>query len=286
MSRTALLEAALALAARGLPVFPLHYPNHRDGRAWCSCGAPDCGNIGKHPYARLAPRGFTDATADRETVERWWGSTECNIGMPTGAASGLVVLDVDPRHGGDDSLAALERRHGALPATWRFLTGGGGEHILFRHPGVAIRNTAGKLGDGLDIRGDGGYIVVPPSLHASGRRYAISVDHHPDEVALADMPEWLRGLLCARPMASPATMPESWRRLVRDGVGEGRRNDAIARLAGLLLRKGIDPYVTLDLARTWNAVRCRPPLEDAEVVAIVNSIAGREAESRERRYGR
>jgi putative DNA primase/helicase len=286
MSDMPLLGAALALTARALPVFPLHYPIHRGGRAWCSCGAPNCGNIGKHPHARLAPRGFKDASTDQKTVEGWWTGTEFNIGVPTGAITGLVVLDVDPRHGGDNSLDVLERRHGELPPTWRFLTGGGGEHILFRHPGRAIRNAAGKLGDGLDIRGDGGYIVAPPSLHASGRRYAISVDHHPDEVPLADMPAWLHDPLCARPVAPTATMPESWRRLVRDGVGEGRRNDAIARLSGRLLRADIDVYVALDLMRVWNAERCRPPLPDAEVVAIVTSIAGREIERRGGRHGR
>jgi Bifunctional DNA primase/polymerase, N-terminal len=102
------------------------------------------------------------------------------------------VLDVDPRNGGDETLASLEHRHGVLPTTWRFLTGGRGQHIIFRHPGGRIKSLAGALGSGLDVKADGGLIVAPPSRHISGRRYAISVDHHPDDVPLAGMPQWLR----------------------------------------------------------------------------------------------
>ncbi len=105
--------------------------------------------------------------------------------------SGVVVLDVDPRNGGDEALAALETRHGPLPATWRVLTGGGGEHVFFRHPGNPVNNAKGRLGPGLDLKADGGYVVAPPSEHMSGQRYALSIDHHPDEVPLADAPDWL-----------------------------------------------------------------------------------------------
>ena len=77
------------------------------------------------------------------------------------------------------------------PPTWKFHTGGGGEHYLFRHPGHEIRNSAGQLGLGLDTRGDGGYIVAPPSLHISGRRYVVDVDGHPQQVALAPLPDWI-----------------------------------------------------------------------------------------------
>jgi hypothetical protein len=106
----------------------------------------------------------------------------------------LVVVDIDPRHGGDNTILGLERRFGELPETWHFLTGGGGAHILFRHPGGSIKNGAGSLGDGLDVRADGGFIVAPPSRHISGRRHAVSVDHDPDEVPLADLPSWLASM--------------------------------------------------------------------------------------------
>jgi hypothetical protein len=87
-----------------------------------------------------------------------------NLGILTGADTGIWVLDVDPRHGGNESLAALEMEIGKLPATVSAATGGGGTHYLFRIPtGVSIKNSASKIGAGLDVRGDGGLIVVAPS---------------------------------------------------------------------------------------------------------------------------
>jgi hypothetical protein len=276
----ALLDAALAYANRGLQVFPLHYIVEHAGQLHCSCGNRECGkNAAKHPYPRLAPKGLLNATDDVGLIERWWGTrVPYNVGLRTGRESGIVVIDIDPRHGGDEALAELESRFGALPQTWRFLTGGGGEHIIFRHPGCRVPNSASALAPGLDVRGDGGFIVAPPSRHVSGRTYGIDVDHHPDDVPLADMPVWLARMVAtpAKPNGRCATLPESWRKLVAEGVSEGRRNEAIARLAGLLLRKHIDPYVTLDLCRAWNSCRCRPPLNDDDIARTVNSIAGRE----------
>ena len=180
------LEAALALAARGMAVFPLHYIAEHDGRLRCSCGNPSCENAGKHPYPRLAARGLHSATSDLAAVARWWSAGgPYNIGLRTGIESGIVVIDVDPRHGGDWTLIGLEAKFGSVPKTWRNLTGGGGEHILFRHPGFPVANSAGALGPGIDVKGDGGYIVAPPSRHISGRYYAIDVDHHPDDVSVA-----------------------------------------------------------------------------------------------------
>jgi hypothetical protein len=184
------LSHALAFAARGLRVLPLHTPLTISGRVRCSCGDPACENVGKHPRIR---NGCHGAQTDPDRIRAWWRRWPyANLGIATGPGSGVCVLDVDPRHGGDETLQALERQYGAVPLTWRFLTGGGGEHILFRCPaGERLSNSAGKLGEGLDTRGEGGLIVAPPSLHASGRRYAISVDHHPQDVPLADVPEWM-----------------------------------------------------------------------------------------------
>jgi putative DNA primase/helicase len=270
---------------RGFAVFPLHYPVNQNGRLRCSCGKPECGNnAAKHPYAQHTPKGLLNASKDPAIIERWWGpGVPYNIGARTGEESGIVVIDVDPRHGGDARLSELEGRFGKLPKTWRFLTGGGGQHILFRHPGFRIKSTAGEdglLGNGLDVRADGGYIVAPPSQHISGRHYAIDVDSHPDEVDLAELPVRLASILAAP--ADPnrhhvTELPKNWRRLVTEGVPEGRRNYAIARLTGLLLRPGPkDPRVVLELVRCWNLTRCRPPLDDKEVLRTVQSICARE----------
>jgi putative DNA primase/helicase len=284
MSDDTVMDAALRYAALGWPVFALHYPVRRVGKLCCSCGNPACSNAAKHPYGRLAPDGCKNATTDERKIRRWFAGAPFNIGIATGAKAGFIVLDVDPRNGGDETLAALEGQHGPLPWTWRFRTGGGGEHILFRHPGGLVKNNVGTaLGNGLDIKADGGFIVAPPSAHISGRHYAADVDHAPDDGPLADLPTWLTERLRTNRQKMPiATIPETWRKLARDGVVEGQRNDAVARLAGLLLRPGpIDPFVVLDLIRSWNAQRCKPPLADNEIVRTVESICGRELARRQ-----
>jgi len=138
-----LLKAALAYTRRGVPVFP------------CEPGA-------KRPLTR---NGHWDATTNPRVVERWWQQRpSANIGVPTGERSGVVVLDVDVDDGGLESSAKLERAGTTAPKTARTRTGGGGVHVFFRNPrGTEIRNSAGLLGPGLDVRGEGGYVVVPPS---------------------------------------------------------------------------------------------------------------------------
>ncbi len=140
-SAPALHKAALAYARRGVPVFP------------CEPGA-------KRPLTR---NGHWDATTDPRVVGRWWQRwPSANVGVPTGKKSGVVVLDVDD--GGLESLAKLERAGAPVPKAARTRTGGGGMHVFFRSPrGTEIRNSAGLLGPGLDVRGEGGYVVVPPS---------------------------------------------------------------------------------------------------------------------------
>lgn len=283
-----LLEYAQWYVGLGLAVLPLHWPVQGADGVACSCHRPDCGSPAKHPLARLAPNGLKDATKDLAVVEGWFRNRDLNIGIATGAVSGIIVLDIDPRHGGDETLAILERQHEPLPQTWRFLTGGGGEHIVFKHPGGRMPNSAGKIGSGIDVRGDGGYIVAPPSRHISGRSYAISVDHNPDEAERAQAPEWLIASSKSRSAGKkPAPkLPKEWRGTVGGRVAEGERNRTIASLAGHLLRNRIDPWVTLDLLQAWNRTRCNPPLADAEVVTTVRSIARREIERREGRDAR
>ena len=163
-------RAALAYAKRGVPVFP------------CEPG-------GKRPLTR---NGFWDATTEVGRVEVWWARwPAANVGVPTGKRSGLLVLDADPRDGGLDSLALLERENGPFPATARARTGGGGWHAFFAYPaGETVRNSAGMLGPGLDVRGEGGYVVVPPSRTLSAYEWT-------DRSPLAD-PEWLLARLRER----------------------------------------------------------------------------------------
>ena len=151
-----LLRAALAYAGRGVPVFP-------------------CEPSAKRPLTR---NGHWDATTDPRVIERWWKRwPSANVGVPTGKKSGVVVLDVDVDDGGLESLAKLERAGAPAPKTARARTGGGGIHVFFRYPrGTEIRNSAGLLGPGLDVRGEGGYVVVPPSRTQSSYQW---VDRSP-----------------------------------------------------------------------------------------------------------
>jgi len=170
-----LLGVALAYAQSGLPVFPLHTPRP-DGT--CSCGqGTGCKSIGKHPRTR---NGLKDATTDEAQVRAWWTTwPDANIGIACGSRSGIVVLDIDGPQG-EESLRHMTDAHGALPAT-RTIKTGKGRQMYFQHPGGRVKSRAPISADypGLDSRGDGGYVVAPPSLHANGNRYAgIYVESH------------------------------------------------------------------------------------------------------------
>src|SRR2546422_4314787 len=198
---------------------------------------------------------------------RW---REAGIGTVTGAISGLVVIDVDVRHGCDLALEHLEREHGRLATTVECRTGGGGRHLYFAHPGGLVRNQVG-LAPGIDLRGDGGYIVAPPSLHASGLRYEWVDGRAPGNTAVAPLPDWLlQKTLEGLPRRDHPIA--YWRQLVCDGVEAGERNNTIASLAGHLFRHELDPAIVLELLLCWNRVRCRPPLVDEEVASVVTSI--------------
>lgn len=221
--------------------------------------------------------------AGENEIRGWFARwPDANVGVVTGAVSGLVVLDVDPRHGGRESLAVLEAGNGALPATVEAVTGGGGRHYYFAHPGGAVPNRAG-VEPGIDVRGDGGSIVMPPSLHPSGKRYRWVKGHAPDELSPAALPQWLLATFLERPRAGGHSVSH-WRNLLREGVEEGARNDTVASLAGHLLWRGVDPYVTLELMLCWNRVRCRPPLPDDEVSRTVASITRLHLRVQERPY--
>lgn len=234
---------------------------------------------GKRP--RVAWREFQQRIAAPDEIAAWFARwPDANLGIVTGRVSGLVVLDVDAGHGGFDSLAELERAHGALPPTVEAITGGGGRHLYFAHRGEPLANRV-SLRPGLDLRAEGGCVVAPPSLHPSGRHYAWRAGHAPEQRPLAPLPSWLAALARGGGHAGHAT--SHWRALVREGVGEGQRNSTIASLTGHLLWRGVDAEVALELMLAWNRARCRPPLPDEEVAAVVQSIV--RAQAREHAQG-
>jgi Bifunctional DNA primase/polymerase, N-terminal/Primase C terminal 1 (PriCT-1) len=246
-------KAALALAMRGLAVFP----------CWQNRKTPVC----KH--------GFKEATTDPKIIEAWWSSYPfANIAVATGRVSGVFVVDIDEKRGrtGEADLRALEVKHGPLPATVESITPSKGRHLWFRMPEFSVPSSVGKIAPGIDIRGDGGYVLVPPSCVDS--HYSWSVDSASE---FADAPQWLFPI--AEVSHIDTRRPsEHWQRISR-GVSEGTRNDSACSLAGYLLRKGIDPQTALELLLGWN-LRCNPPEDEAIIVRTVESILEKEIKRR------
>jgi hypothetical protein len=147
-------------------------------------------------------------------------------------------------------------------------------------PSAPIRNSASKLGPGLDIRATGGYVLAPPSVHPTGRRYEWSVDC---ASAIAQAPAWLVQIIATPTNGTNgkgSTPPSEWRTLIQ-GVSEGARDCSLTKLTGHLLRRHVDPFITLELIRTFNATRCAPPLPDKDIERIVSSVAGLELKRRQ-----
>ena len=146
------------------------------------------------PRAR-GGQGVLDATTDAEKIGGWWSRwPAASVGLAMGGASGeIFALDIDPRNGGDESLALLLEQHGKLPDTVEALTGGGGRHIILRG---GVRGTV--LAPGIDVKSTGGYIVAPPSIHPNGRPYVWEASSRPDEVQVALAPDWLMKMLGAK----------------------------------------------------------------------------------------
>jgi hypothetical protein len=202
-----------------------------------------------------------DATTDAATVRQWWRQwPTANVAIATGA--GLMVLDIDPDKGGDESLEDLQRI-GRLPETLEVITGGGGRHY-YLETREAVGNSASKLGPGLDVRGNGGYVVAPPSSHASGGSY--TWEGFDDEGALGVAPGWLVDLCTARPdTVVHFSRAEQW--------AEGSRNTMMTQWGGLLRRHGVTAEEMPELLTVLNYSRCKgQPLSRAEVEQIAASV--------------
>jgi len=251
-----LLSAALAYAQKGWLVFPIYEPNTRG----CSCGNLECKHIGMHP--RTA-HGWRDASTDPVVIEEWWRKwPEANVGIAMGGPERLAALDVDGP-AGEASLEELVREHGKLPATLESLTGTG-RHILMTVPeGVKIRPSVGALGEKIDIRPRGTYIVAPPSLHVTGRRYRWASDQ-----PISPMPEWLLRLLTVPAPPQPARNSGG-----AAGIPEGKRNPTLTCIAGGLRRQGLPESEIAETLLGINSRQCVPSLSDAEVRRIAASVA-------------
>lgn len=232
------------------------------------------------------PGGFKAAVGSVEEFRGLAGDLQrYNVAAATGATSGFTVIDIDPRHGGDGTMRAFTERYGRLPETWTVATPNGGWHIYF-HYIQGSKSFAG--GHGIDIRSDGGYVVAPPSTirRGDGSIGSYRWIRAPWDCPLAEAPEWLaREIVQGQKKASGerrSSAGDSEMAALARGVGEGQRNDAAARLAGYLLGKRIDPFITYELLISWN-LRNDPPLPEKELEDVIKSIARAEAEKRTRR---
>ncbi len=243
---------ALLYAQVGWPVIPLH--SVEAGR--CTCGRDDCGSPGKHPRTI---NGLRAGTLDRDQIIEWWSRyPQANIGVITGQESGIVVLDCDAGKGGLDTLAELEREYGQLQTKFA-ITGGGGRHYVFRHPGGRIGNRSGIL-PGLDIRGDGGYIVAPPSNHASGNQYIWDRQYK-----ISSIPDWLLAI-----MRNGHPKPDSQGPSFNFCLEQGSRDESLFHLANTLRRGGMS-YENALLVVKLAARACNPPFPESEAVKKVDS---------------
>lgn len=258
----ATLAAALGYVARGWPVLPLYAL--RDGQCTCRQGH-DCRSAGKHsPMKEWQSR----ATTDPDRVRSWFRTGHAGVGVATGARSGLAVLDIDTRHGGERSVLDLQHRHGELPPTLWAQTGSGGWHAIFAHPGGAGDDRAARVGPGLDSKADGGMVVVAPTLHASGRRYRWVTDLPP-----APMPAWLVARLRPAPVAPRPTAAQlaSSRERVRDPFLRAALEGEARKVASTPHGGGLHDRVLASAVALGGL--CHLGLSEADVVAALTAAA-------------
>ncbi len=186
-----------------------------------------------------------------------------NIAIRTGAASGIVVVDIDPRHGGQDSFDEFVAKHGLPPATPMVKTGSGGLHIYFRHPGGHVGNRQDML-PGIDVRGDGGYVLAPWSNHVDGD-YDFVAGHGFADLSFADMPPALLDLVLGITPSSAGANGEA-------SILDGQRNTTLFGLAASMRSKGAGREAITAALTTENRVRCSPPLPDGAINKIVTSV--------------
>ena len=226
---------------------------------------------GKQP---LTKHGFKDASTDSAVIRQWWGRwPQANIGGRTGIESGIIVLDID-KHGDADGFVTLANKHSGegerLPRTdtLRVRTGGGGLHVFLKHPGGHVQGGNGKLGPGLDVKADGGYIVLPPSIHPNGKRYRWDTGCDLSHTPIAEMPGWVRAALNNGHGGGGKLAPP-----IGDVIPVTERNDKLASLAGTMRRRGTSQAAIEAALLEENATKCRPPLPDDEVRKIARSVA-------------
>lgn len=262
-----LLMSALWYAERkGWPVLALH--SIKDGVCTCKKGK-DCNTAGKHPryHSDLAPNGALSATADPKLIQEIWKRwPRANVGIACGEKS-FDALDIDIKGNGFETIEFTTKEFGALPPTIKQVTGSGGQQQFFKFTG-RINNSV-RFAPGLDTRSTGGLVVAPPSIHLSGNRYSWVDGFRPNQIELAEMPEWLIGCINAVNTEN-ATSNGSAIDIARvfSGIGEGERDRELFRYACRLREKGLQRQEAEALIITL-AGQCTPPFCEKEAIKKV-----------------
>lgn len=248
-----IFEAAVKYAKRGWSVFPVRK--------------------NKTPYT---PNGFHNATTDIRTIERWWKEhPDANVGIATGSMShGLTVIDIDIDDNkgihGDESFRDWCDDEGVFIDSLTAVTGRGGKHLYFTST-YPYGNKTGVL-PGVDIRGEGGYVIAPPSIHENGRHYYFDGDEDEEEIVCLQEDsdaEYFFNEMCKSPMGDkePLVVPEEMK--------EGGRNDLLFKMAASFQAKGVEDAVILASLQGYNEKHCNPPLPDEELEKIVQNVVTR-----------
>jgi len=272
------LNAALGYAAAGWHIVPLWWPL----KSGCACPKGQaCPSCGKHP---IIAGGVNAASDDPITIAKWWQRwPDANVGVRTGAASGIIAVDIDPRHQGDVSWAELVAINGQIPSTVESMTGGGGRHIIWAYPPGGRIASRANLMPGIDIRADGTLIVAPPSRHSSGREYVWEAMSDPADIKPAQVPDWFLPYLLSKSgngkkaapqaqasqaQAAPAGQPGAGA-----NVKSGARNVYLTKRAGILRKLGFSQAAIEATLLQENKDKCVPPLPDDEVKTIAKSVS-------------
>jgi len=261
-----LLDAALEYAERGWPVFPIHSPT-LDGK--CDCLKSDCDSPAKHP---LTSHGLKDATTDQTIIRQWWSKwPDANVGVVTGGISNHIVIDFDAQ----EAPAKVKALSPDYP--WdqvpRVRTGrlGGGWQLRFKQPSVPIKSLSGVLLH-VDVRGEGGYAIAPPSVHISGKTYKWEV---PLDGELPELPPELFKLI-----SSPSNNEANDGNVYRErfdtaqalaGVPEGQRDETLFRLACQLRNAKVPEYAT-EWVMLKAAGNCQPPFSESIALEKVRRV--------------
>ncbi|MFA6459203.1 MAG: bifunctional DNA primase/polymerase [Candidatus Paceibacterota bacterium] len=215
----------------------------------------------KRPLIQWGPYQKIHATV--EEIKAWWKQwPQANPALVTGKVSGIVALDLDAKYG-------RTAKEFSIPATASAKSGNGGEHFFFNYPNKPVLSKSAISGQGVDMRGDGGYILLAPSVNSGGGQYEWLVE---PEMGIAEMPQWLQTLACDD--------GKKWQ-FGASGVLEGSRNDSAASMSGLLVKSiSRDKWESAcwPLIRAWNAQN-KPPLPDTELRTTFESVIGLESKN-------